>query len=81
MNDAQRAFLNKMAVWMEDLNLANPNLIEEEKKRHAAAGIQAITFTGKDGQEYLDKANESAWAAIIQRSPEHGPKLRSLLTK
>lgn len=81
MNDAQRAFLNKMAVWMEDLNLANPRLIEEEKKRHAAAGIQAISFTGKEGQEYLSKANESVWAAVIQRSPEHGPKLRSLLTK
>lgn len=81
MNDAQRAFLNKMAVWMEDLNLANPKLIEDEKKRHAAAGIQAITFTGKEGQDYLNKANESVWAAVIQRSPEHGPKLRSLLTK
>ena len=81
MNDAQRAFLNKMAVWMEDLNLANPKLIEDEKKRHAAAGIQAIAFTGKEGQEYLKKANDSVWAAVIQRSPEHGPKLRSLLTK
>ena len=81
MNDAQRAFMNRMAIWMEDLNLANPKLIEDEKKRHAAAGIEAITFSGKEGQDYLTKANESVWAAVIKRSPETGPKLRALLTK
>ena len=81
MNDAQRAFMNRMAIWMEDLNLANPKLIEDEKKRHTAAGIEAITFSGKEGQDYLTKANESVWAAVIKRSPETGPKLRALLTK
>ena len=81
LNDPQRAFLNKMALWMEDLNLANPKLIEEEKKRHTAAGIEAITFTGKEGQEYVTKANETVWAAVIKRSPETGPRLRQLLTK
>ena len=81
MTDPQRAFLNKMGIWAEDLNLANPKLIEDEKKRHAAAGIEAITFSGKEGQDYLTKANESVWAALIKRSPEHGPKLRTLLTK
>ena len=81
MSDAQRAFLDKMAVWMEDLNLANPKLIEAEKKRHAAAGIETITFTGKEAQDYVTKANESVWAAVNKRSPETGPKLRALLTK
>ena len=81
MNDAQRAFMNRMAIWMEDLNLANPKLIEDEKKRHTAAGIEAITFSGMEGQDYLTTANESVWAAVIKRSPETGPKLRALLTK
>jgi len=81
MTDAQRAFLNKMAIWMEDLNLNNRKLIEDEKKRHAAAGIETITFTGADARAYLTKANDSVWAAMNKRSPEHGPKLRALLTK
>ena len=81
MSEPQRAFLDKMAVWMEDLNLANPKLIEEEKKRHAAAGIETIAFTGKEAQDYVTKANESVWAAINKRSPETGPRLRALLTK
>ena len=81
MNPAQQVFLNKISLWMEDLNLANAKLIEDEKKRHAAAGIEVITFTGKEGQDYLAKANESAWSALVKRSPEHGAKLRTLLTK
>jgi TRAP-type C4-dicarboxylate transport system substrate-binding protein len=81
LDDKQRAFLTKMAIWMEDLNLENNKLWEEEKKRQAAAGIQTIVFSGKEGQEYVEKANSALWASITKRSPEHGAKLRALLTK
>jgi TRAP-type C4-dicarboxylate transport system substrate-binding protein len=81
LDEKQRAFLMKAAMWMEDLNLNNARAWEEEKKRQAAAGIQPITFSAKEGQEYLAKANNAVWASIIKRSPEHGPKLRTLLTK
>jgi len=81
LDDRQRAFLIKTAMWMEDLNLGNAKAWEEEKKRQAAAGIQPITFSGKEREEYLAKANSTIWASIIKRSPEHGPKLRALLTK
>jgi TRAP-type C4-dicarboxylate transport system substrate-binding protein len=81
LDDKQRAFLTKMAIWMEDLNLENNKLWEEEKKRQAAAGIQTIVFSGKEGQEYVEKANSTLWASITKRSPEHGAKLRALLTK
>jgi TRAP-type C4-dicarboxylate transport system substrate-binding protein len=81
LDDKQRAFLNKAAVWMEDLNLNNAKAWEEEKKRQAAAGIQPIVFSGKEGQDYLAKANSTIWTSIIKRSPQHGPKLRELLTK
>ena len=81
MTEQQRAFVEKAALWMEELNLANPKLIEEERKKHAAAGIETITLTGKDAQEYLAKANDSVWAAMNKRSPEHGPKLHALFVK
>jgi len=81
MTEPQRAFLEKTALWMEELNLAHPKLVEEERKKHAASGIETITFTGKDAQEWLTKANESVWATLIKRSPEHGPKLRTLMMK
>ena len=81
LDDRQRAFLIKTAMWMEDLNLGNAKAWEEEKKRQAAAGIQPIAFSGKEREEYLAKANGTIWASIIKRSPVHGPQLRALLTK
>ena len=73
--------MTKMGIWLEGLNAETLKLVEEEKKKHAAAGIQTISFSGREGQEYVKKAEDTAWAALIKRSPEHGPKLRALLTK
>jgi TRAP-type C4-dicarboxylate transport system substrate-binding protein len=81
LDDKQRAFLTKAAIWMEDLNLNNTKLWEDEKKRQASVGIQPIVFKGKKGEDYVALANDTLWDSIIKRSPQHGPKLRSLLTK
>ncbi len=70
-----------MGIWLEDLTGETQKLVEEEKKKHAAAGIQTISFTGREGQEYVKTADDTAWAALIKRSPELGPKLRAMLTK
>ena len=37
-----------------------------------------IEFKGAEGQAYLAKAYEAAWAGIIKQSPEHGPKLQGV---
>lgn len=81
LDAAQKDFLQKQGIWLEELSLANTRWNEEEKKQQAAAGIQTITFTGKAAQEFRAMAYDKAWAAIIAKSPEHGPKLRALLSK
>jgi len=81
LNDRQRAVLTSAAVWMENLNLDNGKLWEEEKKRQAAAGIQPITFSAADAAAYAKRANDTIWESINKRSPEHGPKLRQMLTR
>lgn len=81
LDAAQKDFLQKQGIWLEELSLVNTRWNEEEKKQQAAAGIQTITFTGKAAQEFRAMAYDKAWAAIIAKSPEHGPKLRALLSK
>jgi len=81
LNDRQRAVLTNAAIWMENLNLENGKLWEEEKKRQAAAGIQPITFPAADTAAYSKRANDTIWESINKRSPEHGPKLRQMLTR
>jgi TRAP-type transport system periplasmic protein len=79
LDDKQKDVLQKAALWMEDLNLDNPRLFAEEKARHEKAGIKAITFEGEQAKEYLSKAYDAIWAAMAQRSPQHGSKMKELL--
>jgi TRAP-type C4-dicarboxylate transport system substrate-binding protein len=81
LNERQKVVLADAARWMEDLNLGNAKTWEEEKKRQTAAGIQQITFSPAESAAYGKQAIDTIWGSINQRSPEHGPKLRQLLTR
>lgn len=81
LNDRQRAVLQEAAIWMENLNLENGKKWEEEKARQAAAGIQPIVFSPADTATYAKRAEGTIWDSIVKRSPQHGPKLRQLLTR
>ena len=43
--------------------------------------IIAVGRSAPDRDAYLKQATESAWATIEETSPEHGPKLRELLSQ
>lgn len=79
LNQRQRDYLQRQALWMEQLNAENEKTIAEDKKKQAAAGIQTIELKGAERDAYLKKAYDSIWANIAQRSPENGPKLKALL--
>ena len=82
LDDAQRKVLTDAAAmieadWPAIENKENAEEIEKQKQ----AGIQVIEFKGAEGDAYLAKAYEAAWAGIIKQSPEHGPKLREFFSK
>jgi TRAP-type C4-dicarboxylate transport system substrate-binding protein len=81
LDDKQRAFLNQQAVWVESVAGDYIKLNEDEIKKQAAAGIQVITFPADVAKQYLDKAYQVGWDGIVAKSPEHGPKLKQLLSK
>ncbi|HEX6979682.1 MAG TPA: TRAP transporter substrate-binding protein DctP [Alphaproteobacteria bacterium] len=81
LTNEQRAFLEKQALWLESLHAEQAKLNEEDAKKQAAAGIETIAFTGDVAREYVQKAYEVGWQGIIAKSPEHGPKLKQLLSK
>jgi TRAP-type C4-dicarboxylate transport system substrate-binding protein len=81
LDDKQRAFLNQQAVWVESLMGDYLKLNEEEIRKQQAAGIQVIKFEGAAGADYVKKAYDVGWQGITSKSPEHGPKLRELLSK
>ena len=81
LDDAQREFLNQQAVWLESLHPEYLKLNQDDIARQEKAGIQVIRFSGAQGDEWVKKAYDVAWQSIVKQSPEHGPKLKSLISK
>lgn len=81
LSDKEKAIFNKAALLMEEEALKLPAIAAEEAKKQASVGIQTITLKDADAKLWLAKAKEAAWKSVIEQSPEHGPKLKSLLTK
>jgi len=78
LTDAQRKVLTDAAAWLEGLDKENEALIKAERDKQTAAGIQPIDFGADASKAFLAKANDVAWASVIKRAPETGPKLRAL---
>jgi len=81
LTPAQRAFLEREILVLESWNEDWKKLNEEEVRRQAQAGIQVIRFDEATTRAYLKMANDTGWSGIIKASPEHGPRLRQLLSR
>ncbi len=56
-------------------------LLKKQNDWTASEGMKTITFTGADRKAWLDDAREAGWNEVLERSPEHGAKLKKLFTK
>jgi TRAP-type C4-dicarboxylate transport system substrate-binding protein len=81
LDPAQQALLNRLGAWLEALSAENPKINADEADKQASAGIQTITFTGEEAARYLKTADQAGWDAVLKVSPEHGAKLKSLLSE
>lgn len=81
MNQAQRDFLQKMALEVEANSHQWRKEGEDEKAKQNASAIQPLTFSAEETKKYLEVAYDAGWKELIQASPVHGPKLRELLSK
>lgn len=81
LTDEQRAFLNKMAEWVESTNAENAEINKQEAKRQADAGMVVYTLEGAEREKWLNTAREAAWAQVLKAAPEDAPRLRELISK
>lgn len=81
LNPKQRDFLEKQMLALEAQNGMWATYTTEETARQAKAGITTITFDAAQSKAWRDKAYEIGWATAIKASPEHGAKLKTLLSK
>jgi len=77
-----------MQKLMSDLMIANEekyekvfvDLGEKELKAMQDKGMKLIQFSPEDTKWYVDLAYKAGWEEVIKKSPDLGPKLRTLLT-
>jgi TRAP-type C4-dicarboxylate transport system substrate-binding protein len=81
MTDAQRALLQKEGLAAEAQNVGYAKDVAEDTAKQTAAGIQAIKFDAAGAKKYIDMAYDTGWKGVIDKSPDHGPKLRQLIGK
>lgn len=81
LNDAQRRILEEAALWLEGLDSENPAGIAADRARQAQANIETITLPPDVAAQFLRRANDAAWAAILRQSPETGARLRALISQ
>jgi TRAP-type C4-dicarboxylate transport system substrate-binding protein len=53
----------------------------KQKAWMASEGMKTIAFEGAMRDAWLQKASEEGWKEVLERSPEHGPKLKALFTQ
>ena len=85
LSRAQKAVITKVGLAFEArAETSDPAFqakLKKQKAWTASKGMKTITFTGADRKKWLAAANNAAWAEIIKRSPENGPRLKKLFTK
>jgi TRAP-type C4-dicarboxylate transport system substrate-binding protein len=78
LGQAQKDLLMKHVVALENGTDSWKKANDEDTRRQAQVGIQAITFDAATAKQYVDKAYDVAWTNLIKASPAYGPQLRKL---
>jgi TRAP-type transport system periplasmic protein len=76
-----RQYLDRQSLAYERQNDFWKTYNQNEAKRQAEAGIQAIRFDAATSKAYLQKAKDVGWEHAIKASPEYGPQLKKVLAK
>lgn len=81
LTEPQKAFMNKMAIWLESTNANNAQINTLEAKRQADAGMKVITLTGAERDKWIGTARKTGWEQVERLAPANAKRLQELLTK
>jgi TRAP-type C4-dicarboxylate transport system substrate-binding protein len=81
LSEPQKAFMNKMATWLESTNANNAAINRNEAKRQADAGMQVITLSGAERDKWISTARTAGWEQVDRLAPANAKRLRELLAK
>ena len=82
LSPAHQKLLQDIAIEFEKRVPEEMKAISEAaRKAMADAGVQVLTLAPDEAKKFSTAAVETAWKAVIDRSPVLGPKMRKLFSK
>ncbi len=85
LSKAQQDVLNKVGLSFEGNSETTSKKFQADMKKQkdwmADGGMKTITLTGAERDKWVNTAVAEGWAEVLERSPEHGAKLKKLFTK
>lgn len=65
----------------EPMDPAFMKRVKDRDKWYIGKDIEIINFQGADREKWLKTAFDAGWKEVLDRSPEHGPRLKRLFTR
>lgn len=85
LSKAQQDLLNTVGLEFEARSEPDSqnmtDLLKKQKQWYADNGMQTIAFEGAQRDAWVNAAVEEGWKEVLERSPEHGAKLKALFSK
>ena len=82
LTQPQRDFLQRQAVWLEQLNLEQARTdVAAEFERQKKAGIEVIQLSDAEARKFTQASYDEGWGQVIKASPQHGARLKELMYK
>jgi TRAP-type C4-dicarboxylate transport system substrate-binding protein len=85
LTDEQKAVITKVTLKAEALSEpGNPKyqeMVSSYRTMLESKGMTMIRFSDEETAKWSATAKNAGWDELLERSPEHGPKLMKFFTK
>jgi TRAP-type C4-dicarboxylate transport system substrate-binding protein len=82
LSPEHQKLLNDVMIEFESTNRSEyAALNEAARKAQQQGGLEEAALPPGEAAKWLNAAKESAWKAVVERSPQYGPNLKNLVTK
>lgn len=85
LTDEQKAVINKVTLMAEaKSDPSSPKykeMVDSYRSMLETKGMTMIRFSDEETKKWSALAKKAGWDELLERSPEHGPKLMKLFTK
>lgn len=79
LSEAQQQMLREATIETEEWFIEYRNKVDQEQRDiQKEAGIETLTFSDEENQDFVATADAAGWEVVLKNSPENGAKIKEL---